>query len=315
MTAPLQGAAGSQSCPPDWLALREPADADARSAALAAALRDALPPGPLLVRDLGCGTGSMSRWLAPLLHRRRDDRPAQADRPAPPDHPAHPHRSTRPAPPDLPAPPDQPAQPDQHWMLHDRDAELLRHAVADLPAGVTGEAAPGDLTALDATALAGTSLVTASALLDMLTADEIEALADACTGAGVPALLTLSVTGRVRFDPADPLDRELAAAFDDHQRRVTGGRRLLGPDAAAAATDAFTRRGARVRTAETPWQLGPDRPGLLREWLAGWLDAACEQRPELNGPAGAYRDRRDREQAAGTLRVTVGHADLLALPA
>ena len=282
MTAPLQGAAGSQSCPPDWLALREPADADARSATLAAALRDALPPGPLLVRDLGCGTGSMSRWLAPLLHRRRDDRPAQAD---------------------------------QHWMLHDRDAELLRHAVADLPAGVTGEAAPGDLTALDATALAGTSLVTASALLDMLTADEIEALADACTGAGVPALLTLSVTGRVRFDPADPLDRELAAAFDDHQRRVTGGRRLLGPDAAAAATDAFTRRGARVRTAETPWQLGPDRPGLLREWLAGWLDAACEQRPELNGPAGAYRDRRDREQAAGTLRVTVGHADLLALPA
>ena len=29
MTAPLQGPAGTEVCPPAWLALREPADADA----------------------------------------------------------------------------------------------------------------------------------------------------------------------------------------------------------------------------------------------------------------------------------------------
>ena len=62
----------------DWLALREPADAAARSAELVdrLALRS-----PLLIHDLGSGTGSMARWLAPRLPapqrwvlQREDDR-------------------------------------------------------------------------------------------------------------------------------------------------------------------------------------------------------------------------------------------------
>ena len=53
---------------PDWLDLRERADAAARSRALVGQLRRrVLADGPLLVHDLGCGTGSMARWLAPLL--------------------------------------------------------------------------------------------------------------------------------------------------------------------------------------------------------------------------------------------------------
>ncbi|HEY2795214.1 MAG TPA: class I SAM-dependent methyltransferase [Micromonosporaceae bacterium] len=51
----------------DWLALREPADAAARSAELVAECVRRLPVGPLTIHDLGCGTGSMSRWLAPRL--------------------------------------------------------------------------------------------------------------------------------------------------------------------------------------------------------------------------------------------------------
>ncbi|GAA4985146.1 SAM-dependent methyltransferase [Pseudonocardia tropica] len=273
-TVPIQGAAGNPVCPPEWLALREPADADARSTALADAVRDLLPPGPLLVRDLGCGTGSMGRWLAPRL-----DRPGG-----------------------------------QHWVLHDRDPVVLSHAVASLPGGVTGEAGPGDLTGLGADVLAGTSLITASALLDLLAADEVDALTAACAAAGCPVLFTLTVSGRVRLHPEDPLDAEIGAAFDDHQRRDEDGRRMLGPDAPAAAAAAFTRHGARVRTADSPWRLGPDRPALLREWLAGRLDAACAQRPDLAAHAGAYRDRRERALDAGELTVSVGHTDLLAVP-
>ncbi len=51
-----------------WLALREPFDAAARSRALAEALIAHLPARPRLL-DLGCGTGSLFRWLAPM-HRR-----------------------------------------------------------------------------------------------------------------------------------------------------------------------------------------------------------------------------------------------------
>src|SRR5450631_4085050 len=110
----------------------------------------------------------------------------------------------------------------------------------DLPrvSGMSGDGTPvtvetrqRDITRLDPGELAGASLITASALLDMLTADELERLVGVCAGAGCPVLLTISVVGRVELTPADPLDECIAAAFDAHQRRTTGGRRLLGPDA------------------------------------------------------------------------------------
>jgi hypothetical protein len=50
----------------DWLRLREPYDHAARSAPLAEAFARALGPTPQLI-DLGCGTGSNARYLAPRL--------------------------------------------------------------------------------------------------------------------------------------------------------------------------------------------------------------------------------------------------------
>ncbi|PRX51098.1 methyltransferase family protein [Prauserella shujinwangii] len=259
---------------PEWLALREGADAEARSAELLEPLRRALRDRrlnrtPLVVRDLGCGTGSMGRWLS-----------ARLDGP-------------------------------QHWILHDHDPALLARAAAALAGpGRTTEPREGDLTALRADDLAGTDLVTASALLDLLTAKEVRSLAAACTAAGCPALLTLSVTGRVEFDPAEPLDAEFAAAFDEHQRRRTSGRRLLGPDAVPIATGAFEDLGGTVLTSPSPWWLGPRRPELTRWWLRDWVGTACEQRPELAPEAPAYLRRR----LGAPFRVSVWHADLLALP-
>ncbi|MGP4023473.1 class I SAM-dependent methyltransferase [Actinomadura sp. 3N407] len=256
---------------PSWLALREGADAAARASELLDPLRDALPPGePLVIWDLGCGTGSLGRWLSGRLRG------------------------------------------PQHWILYDHDPELLDRArdnvyvTADgLPATI--ETRKGDLGSLRASDLVGASLVTASALLDVLTAAEVEALAAATA---CPALLTLSVVGRVRLSPADPLDAEIAAAFDAHQRRDG----LLGPDAVTAATAAFGRRGASVRTRPSPWRLGPDQAALTAEWLRGWVAAAAEQRPGLDRVAGGYLRRRLAECAAGGLTVEIHHVDLLALP-
>ena len=51
-----------------WLALREPADAAARATDLVDQMRQRLrPSGRYVIHDLGCGTGAMGRWLAPLL--------------------------------------------------------------------------------------------------------------------------------------------------------------------------------------------------------------------------------------------------------
>jgi hypothetical protein len=127
-------------------------------------------------------------------------------------------------------------------------------------------------------------------------------------------LLTLSVTGRVRLDPPDPLDARVAGAFDAHQRRLTPRGRLLGPDAVAAAVGGFREGGAEVVVAASPWRLGPAEADLTVEWLAGWIDAACEHDPDLAAHADLYRRRRLRQARAGRLAVTVGHADLLVLP-
>ncbi|MEE1754586.1 class I SAM-dependent methyltransferase [Streptomyces sp. SP18CS02] len=312
---------------PEWLALREGADASARAAGLLGPLRHFLAgrvrPAPgrgraapsadaeLVIRDLGCGTGSMGRWLAPRLNGT------------------------------------------QHWILHDHDPDLLDLAAARLPrtgadgGRVTVATRPGDLARLTAEELTGTGtdLVTASALLDLLTHEELDRLAAACAEAGCPALLALSVAGRVDLTPADPLDAAIGSAFNDHQRRLDGGRRLLGPDAVAAAREVFARHGMTVHVESSPWRLGrgPARPAggangraadgrdttgtgtgtgtdraddsaLTAQWLRGWVGAAREQRPDLAPRATAYLRRRLEACEAGGLGVVVHHSDVLALP-
>jgi hypothetical protein len=178
---------------------------------------------------------------------------------------------------------------------------------------VTVRAEAGDLTRLTDGDLAGTALVTASALLDMLTAEEVDRIVAACVGAGSRTLFLISVTGGVRLTPSDPLDDEVAAAFNAHQRRAVAGRHLLGPDAVQACTAAFARHGVPVRVQPSPWRLGPDEADLAGEWFAGWLDAARDHRPELTDRTEEYARRRREEARTGRLGVQVDHVDLLAL--
>ena len=89
---------------------------------------------------------------------------------------------------------------------------------------------------------------------------------------------------------------------------------MLGPDAVPAAADLFARRGADVVILASPWRLGPAESALAAEWLTGWVGAACLQRPELAGAAARYLRDRVAAAAAGRLRVSVHHHDLLARP-
>jgi hypothetical protein len=127
-------------------------------------------------------------------------------------------------------------------------------------------------------------------------------------------LRPLSVPGGAEPDPADRLDGRVQAAFNDHQRRTLHGRRLLGPDAVDVVEGRFADAGWWIRRAETPWRLGPEDRRLTAAWLDGWLAAATEQVPALADEAVAYRRRRRDQLAAGALRGTVQHRDLLAWP-
>ena len=187
----------------------------------------------------------------------------------------------------------------QHWVIHDLDEALLELAVANPPPAVTVEARVSDIARLTARDVDRATLVTASALLDLLTADELARILEAC--AGLPMLLTLTVAGRVVLDPADPLDARIGEAFNDHQRREG----LLGPDAVEQLP-------AGVLVRPSPWRLNGCHAELTAEWLQGWVSAALEQEPTLE--TGAYLDRRLAQAASGELAVTVDHADVLVLP-
>jgi hypothetical protein len=206
----------------------------------------------------------------------------------------------------------------QHWVMYDRDVDLLEHAMPAMVdtaadgARVKVETRQCDVTRLTADDLDGAALITASALLDLLTAAEIERVIAASVGAGCPVLLTISVTGRVDLTPPDPLDATVGAAFNAHQRRTTGGRSLLGPDAVAAAVDAFGRRRVGVAVRSSPWRLGADQAALAAGWFTAWFGAACEQEPALADEGVAYAGRRLADAAAGRLGVVVHHQDLLA---
>ena len=262
----------------DWLALLEPADAAARSLELALVVAELLPDGPIVVHDLGSGTGSMMRWLAPVL----------------------------------PGP--------QTWFLHDWNADLTEQAINhgrpfdrdNAQISVFGRS--GNLADLSLDDVAGGSLVTASALLDVLTSDEIHTIVAVCVAAHTPALLSLSVTGGVRLNPRDELDTVFVNSFNAHQSRHANGRRQVGRHAVSIASRLFAEAGWQVRQSSTPWRLDHRQPGLLSEWFSGWIDAAVEQEPHLREKADRYRQGRAAQIDRDELTAHVDHVDLLAWP-
>ncbi len=166
--------------------------------------------------------------------------------------------------------------------------------------------APGDL--------AGASLITASALLDMLSADELAAMLGACTEIGCPILLALTVVGRVGLTPADRLDTRMAAAFNAHQRRTTTAGRLLGPDAVAAAVETLRATGAEVLVRPSPWRLDAAHADLTPSGSPGGSAPPASRSPRWPPRPAPTSSGAWRRRPSGISRVTVDHADLLMLP-
>jgi hypothetical protein len=198
----------------------------------------------------------------------------------------------------------------QRWIHLDHDPAVSR----SLPQ-------PGDTLIIDgsveslgrllAEASVDHRLVTCSALLDVLTTPQLEAVCEALIDTQVPALFSLSVTGSQTVVPVHPDDQRLLAAFNDHQRRAD----RAGPEAITLAGDALQDGGFTVHTQETPWRLSaPSDSAFVAQLLQERLDAAVAQDPGLSVVAEAWFELRRTQLELGVLQIEVGHRDILALP-
>jgi hypothetical protein len=191
------------------------------------------------------------------------------------------------------------------WRLLDGDAGLLGLAAARVP---DAEVVAADLAELDRLPLDGVRLVTASALLDLVSREWIGGLATRLAAAGLGVYAALSYDGRLAWRPAFAGDEAVRAAFNRHQRTDKGLGPALGPDAAAALAEALQARGYAVRMARSDWRLGP---GALQAALAQGVAAAAVEAGCADGAAWGQA----RRAASGSGTCTVGHIDVLALPA
>ncbi|NNU79444.1 class I SAM-dependent methyltransferase [Halovulum dunhuangense] len=191
------------------------------------------------------------------------------------------------------------------WRLVDLDPTLLEHAARQAPQAQTFRL---NLSDLDALPLEGVTLVTASALLDLMPRDWVARLADRLAGAGCAFYAALNYDGMMRWTPAHPDDAGITDAFNRHQRGDKGIGPALGPDAGPVAAELFRARGFEVRLADSPWVLGPSEARLHAELAQGIARAA----EETGLAADAWAAARATPDWAGS--AVIGHCDLLAIP-
>lgn len=194
------------------------------------------------------------------------------------------------------------------WTLLDHDPDLLHHPVqGNGRRVVAGISHLDELLAHDDTR---PHVVTCSALLDLLSYDELDHVADLLVATRTPALFSLTVTGGVDYAPADEADVRLQSAFDTHQRRHD----LAGPRATEHLAARLEGLGADVVRAHTPWRLAAGHTALIERFLTDRVDAAREAEPGIEPVASAWLERRLEHARSGTLAVVVDHEDLLILP-
>lgn len=259
----------------EWLALREPYDRAARNAPVLTAVADAfLGDRSISVVDLACGTGATLRALGPHL------------------------------------------PPRQRWRLVDNNLSLLaRAATAGAPPHLTVTTTPVDLARDLELALDGPlDLVTASALLDLVSAEWLDRLIVETAARQLPVYAALIYDGRAVIEPGSACDAELLAGFNLHQRTDKGFGPALGPTAAARAVERFEHFGYAVVQGRADWVLGPDDLAIQDALFAGWaeLGALTTRLPpaEIEG----WLARRRASLAEGRSHLRVGHVDIFARP-
>lgn len=272
----------------EWLALREPADTSARSKNATQFARAALEgvggaasAGQPIIRalDLGCGTGANVRYLSKALSET-------------PDRPV-----------------DQSGAPRVlHWRLVDNDPVLLTVTRASL--GSMVEIREADLQVLDESWFSDIDLVSASALLDLVSESWLIHLIEASARHARAVLFALNYDGRLEATPHDTDDAWIRELVNRHQQTDKGFGPALGPRSGERCAKELARVGFDVCVEASDWDLDSASDELQRQLIDGWGTAAAEIVPASADRVRSWQQRRLRHVAAGESRLIVGHVDV-----
>lgn len=264
----------------DWLANRESADHAARSLDLTERLADwlrlATRGGQSQVVDLGCGSGSNMRYLAPRLPAGQSWLLVDHD--------------------------------DSHLVAAKRQCANLpgvdifatRHGRIDVD--------------IDSVIPEVTHVVSGSALLDLVSDQWMETLAVRVDALSAAAFFALSYSGDFTLSPMLEDDAWILQAVNQHQRSDKGSGSALGPDAWTRCAERFESRGYQVFTAPSSWLLGTSQRNLQLQLFEGWAEAAIEQHPGEAIRVNAWLARRIKLLDHAEAETRVCHQDVLALP-
>ena len=261
---------------PEWLALREGADHRSINHVVRQQLLRYLSTFDVVqVADLGSGTGSNFRSLAPEISTKQNwllvDHDAQLL---------------------------QLAAVMTADLARSNNIEVRVHE-ADLATGDLGEIA------------AQSDLITAAALFDLISPAVIEKMVRSIARENCAFYTVLTYDGLAAWLPESPLNATMRDAFNQHQQTDKGFGPAAGPTATDVLATAFTSCGYRVTRGKSPWLLDSGLATLRHETDHGWAGAVVETGALTKKETDAWLKAREADVTAFTI---VGHEDLLALP-
>ncbi|MBM3609229.1 MAG: SAM-dependent methyltransferase [Alphaproteobacteria bacterium] len=271
----------------EWLALREGVDHRSTNAQLRARLAQHFADRDVLeIVDLGAGSGSNLRGLAPFLNQRQHWRLAEYD-------PA----LIAAARVRLSAWADSVREKGDALLLRKGNREIeVEFCQTDLSSGV------------ESVLETSTALVTAAAFFDLVSKTFIEGFCAGIAQRKLAFYTVLTYDGREEWTPAHEADADMLAAFHAHQATDKGFGAAAGPAATQALRMGFERAGYNVATAASDWRLAQADASLIRELAKGSASAVAE-----TGKLAPQRIESWRMARLDAQSCLIGHQDLLAL--
>ncbi len=273
-----------------WLALREPADHRARDVSLRDKVAHDLAhlarvrPGPINIVDLGCGSGSNLRALAPHL-------------------PATQHWALVDYDPALLSAAKAALMQWADKIVSEQETLVVLKNGKHISIDFLCEDLSSNLEAVLSRPM---DLLTAAAFFDLVAEIWLERF---CGLLSAPLYTVLTYNGQEVWSPPQPTDAAMLNAFHAHQQTDKGFGVAAGPTAAGVMEKLLKARGFAVSSAQSPWKLNASDRNLIEQLAIGSAGAVLETKRVSVEEVSAWKQSRSLAQTC-----EIGHTDLYARP-